>query len=189
MSLVIRDSLPYHGCKYFLHPQPKSQKFTRIKIFTVCVSMLVQQSDVSNFWCDKGSPLVSVSPAQGTGTWWHSVALMPTFHGPMQVSGSHLAFEDMEKFYFLMHRREGGQDYLQTTQWQSHFLNSFHFSFLSWEIWDNNFQLRGSCEHGWVVQSNLLHHTAWAGIPAPGLLVSPGWFSSPTLVPDPLSEI
>lgn len=48
MSLVIRDSLPYHGCKYFLHPQPKSQKFTRIKIFTVCVSMLVQQSDVSN---------------------------------------------------------------------------------------------------------------------------------------------
>ena len=76
-----------------------------------------------------------------------------------------------------------GSDYLQTTQWQSHFLNSFHFSFLSWKIWDNNSQLRGSCEHGWVVQSNLLHHTAWAGIPAPGLLVSPGWFSSPTSCP------
>ena len=57
-------------------------------------------------------------------------------------------------------------------------LNSFHFSFLSSKIWDSNSQLRGSCEHEWVVQSNLWHHTAWAGIPAPVLLVLPGRFSS-----------
>lgn len=37
----------------------------------------------------------------------HSAALMPTFHGPMQVPGSHLVFEDMEKFYFYAQKGRG----------------------------------------------------------------------------------
>ena len=86
--------------------------------------MLVQQSDAvqqscSRIWCDKGSTLsLCVSSAQGTEMWWPSMALLPTFHGLTRVPGPHLACEDVEKCYFLAHRREGGQDYLKTIQWQ-----------------------------------------------------------------------